>query len=109
MCTQVLRGLGFFGSGAAVQFTPSMVFRTALAAAGVAPSSPSQVDHASSSRIAGMRGSSSWDLIVRRMSSFASTVTATQTNRAEAEQRSGTQAAAPILPALIAGEASLDL
>src|SRR5262245_44077890 len=38
------RGRGFFGSGAACQFTPSIVFRTALAAAGAALSSPSQVE-----------------------------------------------------------------
>ena len=57
--TQDLRGLGFSGSGAACQFTPSIVLSGALAEAGVALSSPSQVDHASSSRMAGMRGSSS--------------------------------------------------
>jgi hypothetical protein len=68
------RGLGFFGSGAACQFTPSIVFSKAFAAAGVALSSPSHEGQASSSRIAGMRGSSSWDLIVRRMNSFAGTV-----------------------------------
>src|SRR6266436_3484215 len=71
---QGLRGLGFFGSGAACQFAPSMVLSTALAVAGVTSPSPSHVDQASSSRIAGMRGSSSWDLIVRRMSSLAGTV-----------------------------------
>jgi hypothetical protein len=38
------RGRGFFGSGAACKFTPSMVFRAALAAAGVAPSSSNQVE-----------------------------------------------------------------
>ena len=48
---------GAFGSGAACQFTPAMVLRTALAASGDALSSPSQVDQASSSKIAGMRGS----------------------------------------------------
>jgi hypothetical protein len=51
-----------------------MVLSTALAVACVALPSPSHVDQASSSRIAGMRGSSSWDLIVRRMSSLAGTV-----------------------------------
>ena len=71
---QGLRGFGSFGSGAACQFTPSMVLSTALAVAGVASPSPSHVDQASSYRIAGMRGSSSWDLIVRRMSSLAGTV-----------------------------------
>jgi hypothetical protein len=35
-------------------------FNTALAASGVSLSSPSQVDHASSSRIAGMRGRAPW-------------------------------------------------
>jgi len=45
---QVLRGLGFFGSGAACQFTPSMVLSSALAEAGVMSSSPNQVDQTSS-------------------------------------------------------------
>src|SRR6188472_1615903 len=72
-----LRGLGFFGSGAACQFTPSIVLRMAFAARGDGMSSPSQFDHASSSRKAGMRGSSSRGLMVRRMSWFAGTVTMT--------------------------------
>lgn len=71
---QPLGGLGFFGSGAEVQFTPSIVFRRALASADVAPSSPSPP---SSSRIAGMRGSASSGLIVRRMRSLAGTVAMT--------------------------------
>jgi hypothetical protein len=56
-----------FGSGAACQFTPSMVLSTDLAIAGVASPSPSHVDQASSCRIAGLRGSPSWNLIVRRI------------------------------------------
>ena len=71
-------GRGFFGSGAEVQFTPSIVLSSALADAGGAPSSPSHVAHASSSRIAGMRGSSSWGLTVRRIKSLAATVAITQ-------------------------------
>jgi len=93
---QGLRGLGFFGSGAACQFTPCMVLSTALAVAGVASPSPSHVDQASSSRIAGMRGSSSWDLIVRRMSSLAGTVAMTQAGmgagRSEISNRRHTKA-----------------
>ena len=45
-----MRSLGFFGSGAACQFTPSIVFSNAVAAAGVALSSPSQVVQASQIR-----------------------------------------------------------
>src|SRR5229473_8354290 len=93
---QGLRGLGLFGSGAVRQFTPSMVLSTALAVAGVASPSPSHVDQASSSRIAGMRGSSSWDLIVRRMSSLAGTVAMTQASmgagRSETSNRRHTKA-----------------
>ena len=57
-----------------------MVLRTALAEAGVASSSPSHVCHASSSKIAGIRGSASKDLIERRMRSLAGTVTMTHTS-----------------------------
>jgi len=52
--------------------------RSALADADDAPSSPSQTVQASSSKIAGMRGSSSPLSIVRRMRSSASTITITQ-------------------------------
>lgn len=75
--------LGFFGFGAAVQFTPSIVLSSTLAASGGAPSSPRHVAHTASpalasSRMAGMRGSASSGLIVRRMRSLAGTVTMAQ-------------------------------
>ena len=54
-----------------------VITATALAEAGVASSSPSHACHASSSKIAGIRGSASKDLIVRRMRSLAGTVTMT--------------------------------
>lgn len=53
----LLVGVGFFGSGAAVQFPPSIVLSRAFAASGVAPSSPSHVAHTASPPSASSRGS----------------------------------------------------
>lgn len=80
-------GLGAFGSGNVCHFTPSTVLSRAFAATGSLPASPSQVAHTSyySASMAGMRGSSSSSLIMRRISSFAGTVTITHTQMGTGE------------------------
>ncbi len=64
-----LRGLGFPGSTATVQFTPSIVLSSVLAVAAPAPSSPTRPDNRRRDRR--MCGASFRILTLRRISSLA--------------------------------------
>src|ERR1700761_8360321 len=67
-----------FSSLVMVHFRPATVLRQALASAGLAPFSPSQVAQSSLARNAGIRSDSACSVVNVRIRSLAGTVTITQ-------------------------------